>query len=246
MIDMSIIENLIEYYDELFPVTEEQKEFYRSVTQTYTSPVKFLRVECGTGMFESQLAREGHDVTGIESYQEILHSANLRRRNQLMSIRFFQMPVIDMARFLGKGFYNIISCLDNRIIFLHDQTLIRKFFFDCRQLLSEGGTCILGLLNFDVFTGKPLIKLPNRESLRAKLFSEVWISDDGSASVTQNVETGNGRLLPVMENCPAYLLRPAEVKSFAQEAGFSSVAFYADFLKTPFSGKEESLVAVLR
>ena len=246
IIGMSLIENLIEYYDELFPVTEAQKEFYSSLIQAYTAPVKFLRVECGTGMFESYLAREGHDVTGIESYQEMLYSANLRRRNQLMSIRFFYMSYLDMTRFLGKGFYDVISCLDNRIVFLHDRTLIRKFFCDCRQLLAKDGGCVLSLLNYDVFSGSSRISLPVRESLRAKLFTELSIRDDGSASVTQSVETGTGRMLPVMEDSPVYLLRPAEIESFAREAGFASVTFYADFQKRPFTGSEEALVAVLR
>lgn len=109
---MLIIQNLIEYYDELFPVTGELKSFYNNLISQYESPVKFLRVECGTGMLESQLAREGHDVTGIESCQEILRSANLRRRTQLMAIRFFQMSYLDMTKFLGTGFYDVISCLD--------------------------------------------------------------------------------------------------------------------------------------
>ena len=144
---MEIIQNIIEYYDELYPVTEAQKKFYREQLRNYPDPAKLLRVGCGTGLFEHLLAREGKDVTGIESFQEMLRSANLRRRNQLMSIRFFQMSYLDMARFLGKGFYNLISILDDRIIFIHDKTLLRKFFFDCKQLLAQDGCLIISLYN---------------------------------------------------------------------------------------------------
>ncbi len=240
---MSAIQNLVEYYDELFPVTESQKKFYDELIKEYGSPVKFLNVNCGTGMFENFLARSGHDVTGLEDSPELIYCANLRRRNQLMSVRFFEMSYIDMTKFLGKGFYNVISCLNDRIIYVHDKTLLKKFFYDCNYLLSEGGSFIIALPNFAKDKSVPMITLPVRESIRARLFSEVWKSTDGSSFIVQNVETGNGKMLPVQKDCPIYTLMPEEIELFAKEAGFSSVKFYSDFNKNSFTGNEESLVA---
>lgn len=239
---MEIIQNLIEYYDELYPVSDSQKKFYNDLCDRYSKPVKFLRVGCGAGLFEHTLAREGHDVTGIETYPEILRSANLRRRNQLMSIRFFQMSYLDMTRFLGKNFYNIISCLEDRIIFIHDKTLLRKFFFDCYQLLTKDGILILNLYNYSVYNKAPVSKLPVRESLRSKLLTEINYKEDGKPVLFQNVETGNGKLLPIHEDTPVYPILPQEIETFAMEAGFKSIKFYADWNRNPFTGKEESLV----
>ena len=97
------------------------------------------------GALAPVLAKEGHDVTGIETSREMLEIANRRRRMPNTAIRFFQMSTIEMTRFLGKGFYNVISCLSDRIIFIHDKTLMRKFFYDCKLLLSEGGHLVLQL-----------------------------------------------------------------------------------------------------
>lgn len=239
---MEIIQNLIEYYDELYPISDSQKKFYNDLCSRYSKPVKLLRIGCGAGLFEHTLAREGHDVTGIENYPEILRSANLRRRNQLMSIRFFQMSYLDMTRFLGKDFYNIISNLENRIIFIHDKTLLRKFFFDCYQLLTKDGVLILNLYNYNVFNKTPVSKLPVRESLRSKLHTEINYRDDGKPVIFQNVETGNGKYLPIHEDTPVYPILPQEIETFAKEAGFKSIKFYADWDKNPFTGKEESFV----
>ena len=92
---MDFIQSVLEYYDELFPVTDAQKEFYEALTGLYASPAKILRIGCGTGLLEHTLARQGNDVTGIEASKQIINSANLRRRNQLMSIRFFLMAHAD-------------------------------------------------------------------------------------------------------------------------------------------------------
>ena len=243
---MEIISNILEYYDELYSVSEEQKVFFRDLLHCYSQPARLLRVGCGTGLFEHLLAREGYDVTGIEDSNDFLRSANLRRRNQLMSIRFFKMSYLDMTRFLGKGFYNVISSLDNQIIKIHDKTLMRKFFFDCSQLLCANGVLVLQLYNYNQFNAAPLANLPERKSLRSKLFTELWSRDDGSVELVQNVETGSGKLLPVIENEKVYPILPQEIQQFSTEASFSSVEFYSDYTKTPFSSTEKTLVALIK
>ena len=148
------MKNLAEYYDELYPISQEQQAFYEELLKTYPYPAKLLRIGCGTGYFEHKLARQGYDVTGLEVCSEMLESATRRRRLPVTAIRFFNMSTIEMGRFLGKKFYNIISCLNDRLIFIHDAVLMRKFFYDCKSLLSQNGTLILQLPNFEYFSGE--------------------------------------------------------------------------------------------
>ena len=46
---MEINQNIAEYYDELYPVTEEQKVFYQKKMILFKKPVKFLQIGCGSG-----------------------------------------------------------------------------------------------------------------------------------------------------------------------------------------------------
>src|SRR5574344_1821611 len=144
---MESVQNLVEYYDELYPVTDVQKKFYEDLMEKYSKPVRFLNIGCATGVLENRLAKQTTDVTGLETVKEFLDSASRKRRNQLMAIRFFQMSTIEMSRFLGKKFYQVISCLNDRITFIHDRTLMRKFFFDCKQLVADDGCLVLGITN---------------------------------------------------------------------------------------------------
>ncbi|MCH5288449.1 MAG: class I SAM-dependent methyltransferase [Treponema sp.] len=240
---MDIYLNIAEYYEELYPVTESQKRFYAEEMQWFPRPVKLLRVGCGTGAFEHYLAREGADVTGLETSQELLESANRKRRTQLMSVRFFQMNTTEMGRFLGKGFYHIISVLDDRLMLIHDPLLIKRFFSDCKQLLARGGHLILSIPNFDKFTAEPLVQLPDRTSIRSSLYTQIWTDKSGRKFVQQDVETGSGRVLPVTKDVPIYPLTAEEIKAFAKEAGLSHCECYADFEETPFSATSDYLVA---
>jgi len=242
---MEILENIVEYYDEIYPVTPEQKAFYTAEFSKFSFPVRLLRVGCATGSFEHQLAKEGYDVTGIENIDELLESANRKRRTQLMSIRFFKMSPLEMSRFLGKGFYNVISILDDRIIFTHDLVLLKKLFFDCRQLLAKNGELILSLLNYEKYCSDSEVNLPDVKTLRATMYSRIVTEADGSKTLDQQIETSNGRVVDVTIAAPVYPLIKSEVEVLAKEAGFKSASFYADFARSPFTPDSDRLVAVL-
>ena len=99
-----------------------------------------------------------------------VESASLRKRTQLQTVRYFYLPPIDMARFLGKGFYDVILSINNQIIFMHDETLIKKMFFDARTLLKSGGKFVLNLTNFSKYNiSDDGVDLPQKESIRSKL-----------------------------------------------------------------------------
>lgn len=242
---MNTIQNIVEYYDELYPVSGDQKKFYEQLFSEYTKPIRLLRVKCATGYFEHLLARNGEDVTGIEDDKDLLHSANLRRRNQLMSIRFFEMSTLDMTRFLGKNFYNVISVLDDKLMLIHDKTLLRKFFYDTKELIAPGGVLVIQGTNFGPIKQMDKARLPVRESVRVKLLSEVYRSDD-KYYINQNVETGNGKILPVMSSTQIYPVTIEDIKEMAGEAGYKNMTVYADFAKTRFTGSEDSYVVVIR
>lgn len=243
---METIKNLSEYYDELYPVTDAQKKFYANLKKEYAAPVKFLHIGCGTGMLEHTLAQDGSDVTGLEIFKELIDSANLRRRTQLISIRFFQLSTLDMTRFLGKHFYNIISCLNNRILFIRDRTLMRKFFFDCRELMAPGGSLILEFVNLDSLPQETTVQLPVRESIRVKLFTKLTRKENELPYIDQQLETGSGDLLPIMQKEQLYPLTKSEVIEFGKDAGFSQFDFYSSYNGDESTQSSDTLLCRLK
>ncbi|MBP5284362.1 MAG: hypothetical protein J6Y93_06850 [Treponema sp.] len=241
---MELLQNVAEYYEELFPITADQKNFFEAELKNYQNPVKFLRIYCGTGSLEHTLSKEGHDVTGIEICPELIQSATRKRRSQIMFLRYFQMSTLDIAHFLGKGFYNIISILDNRIAFLKDKILIRKFFFDCKQLITDNGMLVIKLYNYDKFS-QAETELPDKKSIRATLFSKIYSDDEGHKYMEQVLETGNGRLTNVTEDAEIYPLTCSEIRQISNEAGFSKCEFYSDFNMQPVTPDSDEILAVI-
>ena len=230
----------------MYPVTEKQKKFYSSIRESYPAPARFLQIGCGTGALEHALVKSGADVTGIEISKELIEIAALRRRTQLMPIRFFQLSTLDMTRFLGKNFYNVISCLNSRITFVRDKTLVRKFFFDCKALLAERGTLVLHLYNFTRALQSGRTELRTRSSIRVKLLSTLTAGKDGAFFMSQSLETGTGKVLTVMENEALYPLSKDEIASFAEEAGFTDFSFYGSYAMEAFTEQSEDLICTVR
>ncbi|MCR5046369.1 MAG: methyltransferase domain-containing protein [Treponema sp.] len=241
---MESIKNLVEYYDELYPVTLAQQTFYETLIQKYSSPAKILSIGCGTGVLCHRLAKDAVDVTGLEPQRELLESASLKYRNQLMSLRYFQMSTLEMTRFLGKKFYNIISCLNSRVIFIHDQTLIRKFFFDCKELLADGGKLILQLFNFDKYQASTKIYLPELSSARVKYKSVISRNQDGTFYLDSFLEKNN-KNTSVYEQAKIYPLKKSEIEDFSKEAGFRSVQFFSGYDGLSFYEDSDYMLAVL-
>lgn len=239
---MNNLSYLIEYYDELYDVSPEQKVFYKELSDKFRMPTRFLGIDCATGYFEHFLAREGHDVTGLETSHEMLTRANLRRRMPNTALRYFQMSTLDMARYLGKGFYNIVSILNSKLMYITDKTLFRKFFYDCKQFLSKDGVLIVEIYNFSKLTDKSSFQLPERQSIRSKLFSEVINNGDGSWSLKQSIEISSGKILSLDDDVKIMPYLPSEIEKAAKEAGFSTVNIYSDFKKNPYSDEKNMVI----
>lgn len=242
---MELYNNIAEYYDELYPASDDLKDFYKEESKKFTSPIKYLSIGCGTGTFEHYLAKGNCDVTGLETVPSLIESANRKRRTQLMALRFFNMTSLEMCRFLGKSFYNVISIPNGRIAFTHDPTLMSKLFYDCKQLLAPGGKLILHLPNFDKFKGDGQVSLPVRESIRVKLFSKITTTNSGKKMLFQNIEKGNGKNIIVTEDAEIMPLTKTQIEQFAKNVGFIKLSFYSSFTRSEFTPNSDELIAVI-
>ena len=204
-----------------------------------------MGVSCGTGNFEYYLAKQGFDVTGIDVEKDFIEHANRKRRTQLMSLRYFQMSGLEMSRYLQKGFYNVIASLNSKLIFIYDKALIQKFLLACKSLLTQDGSLVLQIPNFDFYNGYSEFSFPEKESIRSRMYIDIHVNEHDEAFLTEVIETGNEKLLPVFKNKKIYPLMPAELRHIAKESGFTKLDIYADYNHSPVTEETEELICVL-
>ncbi|MDR2078417.1 MAG: methyltransferase domain-containing protein, partial [Treponema sp.] len=89
-------DDLLEYYDELFPVEKKRIDFIESLAAlksggSESRPLRVLDIGCATGSTALHLARRGMDLVGIDCNETMIQSANRRTHDPKSNARFFCM-----------------------------------------------------------------------------------------------------------------------------------------------------------
>ena len=61
---MGFYEQISKFYDYIFPVSNEQKEFLKSLISN--TSIRVLDIACGSGGYSIELAKLGHNVTAVD------------------------------------------------------------------------------------------------------------------------------------------------------------------------------------
>lgn len=244
---MIYIKKWIEYYEELFAIEPNQKEFFENLSSDFQVPSKFLSVECGPALLSEHLSNK-HDVTVTDTFSEFINIVNNRNNSATNKIHAFNLNPADIARYLGKSFFNIVYCLNYRLIFMKDRALAQKFLFDSKMLLADGGYLVLDLINFAKYDlSETKIDLPEKKCERATLYSSlIKNSDKTSYQLFQHVVTSSGKVIEEVKDETVYPVSMETIRNWAAELKYSSVEFYSDYNKTPYSKNSDKVICILK
>ena len=245
---------LLEYYDELFPLADGAVTLITALGNAFRAgfppedaPLcRYLGIGCATGALENRLAGGIFDITGIDANADMIATARRRMRRGLSSTRFFELSILEMGRYLKKGSFNLIACLENTLPFLGDEILARKFFHDAKALLAPGGVLAVQTLNFDGLPEAKPVRLPDRSSIRVRLETGYRPKADGTTGYDAEIELGNGKRIVLQKGGFIVPTPTAAMESWAKGAGFARVERYGGYDKEPFSPKSENVLMLFR
>jgi len=229
--------SILEYYDELFPLREECVAFFnrrhkelQTSFQNISAPfTRLLGIGCATGTLENRLHSLGIDITGVDRNPDMISTAKRRMKRASSTLRFFEMSSLDIRRFFKEGSFNIISCLENTLPFISDETLLKKFFHDCKTLLAPKGILVVQTLNYDRIISTKTTILPIRSSIRVRLSQVYHWCENGLIDLDTTLELGNGRKI---RSDRSISIRPSgrsTMETLAMNAGFTSYTWFGDF-----------------
>ena len=235
----------LDYYSDFFPHQDVEVEFIESYLENQDN-AKLLYVECGMAPLSKDFLSK-YDVTFTDKFSEYTTLLNKRLIHKNNRVHIFNLDPIDIARYLAKDFFSTIFCLHNKMIFMQDDVLIKKFLFDSKMLLKENGKIILGLSNFSKYDlQKDIIEFPTVKSSRGSL--KVHLSKDKelvSYRLSGEIIPSNGKTIQISQNEKVFPLGLETIKKTAEELKFSSVEFFGDYLKSPFNKNSSNLICVL-
>jgi SAM-dependent methyltransferase len=242
--------DLLEYYDELFPVEQKRIDFIESLTKKSNPPheirpLRVLEIGCATGTTALSLAQRGMDLVGIDRNEAMIQSANRRNREPKSNARFFCMDMLESGAYFPPDSFDMILCLGNSLAHLHDSGEVRSLFRQIQVLLADGGAFVFELLNYDRVTAELKGEMSPVESGRVKLIRKYNTISDGHICLSTIILSLSGH--PVFfEDTFLYPVASQELRSLLGELSFSREDFYRNFDRTPLDREAVNLVGIAR
>ena len=81
------------------------------------APGRVLEAGCGTGRVALELARAGHEVTGVDVDPSMLAEARAAAKDQALDVRFVEGDLIDLADLL-EGTFDVVAAPGNVVVYL--------------------------------------------------------------------------------------------------------------------------------
>jgi SAM-dependent methyltransferase len=240
-------EDLLEYYDDIFPLEQDRIDFIQTQVPMLSGTVpKILDIGCATGTTAVALIKKGYYVTGIDLNAAMIQSANRRNPEPKTNGRFLQMNMLEVAHYFPPSSLDAVLCLGNTLVHLKNAEEIGDFFRDVQKLLKPGAPFIFQVINYDRILDNKISGLPAISTNRCRFVRRYEpLQGEAALNFIASLYSSTDQLV-FQDVCQLYPARQAELTEQLHRTGFKSVDYYADFTGQPFDGTSLALVGVAR
>jgi SAM-dependent methyltransferase len=242
-------ERIADYYDELFPLDERRVEFAESLSLRRRSGssarrLRVLDVGCSTGALVLELARRGHNVTGIDLDRKMIGIAAQRASAEGLDAAFRVGDMMEIDRIFGGELFDQVHCFGNTLVHLQGQSEIETFLGKVLKRLQRGG-CFAGqILNYDRILNEGIEELPTLEGPNVRFERSYRSEPEGKRIrfVTTLIIKATGEALH--SETALYPLRLTELEGSLSRSGYRSVRLYRDYDERSYKPDAFTLIFV--
>ena len=238
-------ETLAAYYDQIFPAAQATVSFLdRNYSASGNKAI--LDLACGTGTYSLALARLGYYVLGTDLEPGMVDAARQKAEEERLDVRFAVADMRDADK-LGKTFDGLF-CIGNSLAHLLDENDLTQAMQAMCRALTEGGTAIIQIVNFDriLALGDTELPLIENENLR---FVRIYRPQSEERLVFDSVleiKKENGAIEQLENSVTLRPIRKVALEKHLYDAGFGSIAFYGNFKEEPYTQSAQAIVVVAK
>lgn len=232
---MKFYEELAKYYEDVFPKNTMQLEFLRDIIRT--NPKRIMDIACGNGAYAIELAKEGHEVLGIDLSLAMIEKAHHMAHAESVNVDFRACGMLEMRGLLDVT-CEVAFCIGNSLVHLNTIQEVRSFLADVYEMMEKEGTLIIQVINYDRILDGGVTSLPTIEN-EAKLlrFRRNYVVHETGDRVDFKTELSVGE--EKWDNSVTLLaLRGNELADLIRLAGFEIKAMYGSFKQEPYRPEE--------
>ncbi len=231
--------SISKYYHEIFPYNPAQLIFTSKYTEGLAGK-RILDIGCATGELAYQLAKAGSVVTGIDLNEDLLFQAKTKKVDP--NLTFQKADMLELESDFHPHQFDAVLCYGNTLVHLSSDQKVYKMFRGVHQVLKQGGTFLIQILNYDYIISEKITQLPVIETPDIK-FIRSYLIEDNNPVIKFRTELHIRKEDRVIYNeTPLLALHSHQVKGLLSDAGFTDVFLFASFKEEPFGGTHLPLV----
>ncbi|WP_232695501.1 class I SAM-dependent methyltransferase [Brevibacillus daliensis] len=232
---MTFYQTLTPYYDQIFPANQKQINF---INDTFEKGSSLLDVGAGTGNVACALVEEGYVVTASEP--EEMMAAKIKEKAAKYDGKLHVLT--DSMQELEKhtDSYDGIYCNGNTLVHLHDMAEITTFLQQACKKLKEHGKLIIQIVNYDKVLVKKDFKFPimNKETFT---FERSYELSGEHVLFTTTLTVDSQKM---SNTIPLFPATKDQLEPVLRDSGFTSIEFFANFEKAPYTADAPALILV--
>lgn len=191
---------------------------------------QLLELACGTGALAVEFASKGYDVTALDLSEEMLMIASQRALEEDVTVQFVEGDMLDLT---NVGTYQAVTCFSDSLCYMKEEEDVQQVFDGVYGILEEDGRFL-----FDVHSTYQIDEVfPDYNyHYQTDDFAFLWESYKGEVPhsiehfLTFFVSDQEGKFERADELHQERTYPLETYVRMLENAGFSSVETYADFI----------------
>lgn len=238
---MGFYDEISHYYDDIFPVGEEEIAFISKTSGK--SPKYLLDIACGTGGYSLELAKLGHKVTAVDLDNNMIEELKYKAENMNIDVRAIQVNMLDIDKKI-QGKFDLAFCIGNSLVHLNGEREIEMFLKEVNGMLKENGSLVIQIINYDRILHDHISRLPTIVNEKRKLsFQRIYRWDNEKNKIFfKTVLEADGKTIE--NEIALYPILADNLVNLLQKTGFKNINLYGDMEGGEFN-KNSSYVLVL-
>lgn len=179
---MDFYRALSEYYDEIFPLKEPQKQFLHDYL-SHEALQSVLDIGCGTGTFALEISQRGVSVLGVDLSDEMVEISKKKAQARGSNASFARADMRNLSEI--KGEFEGILCLGNTLAHVSGETELNQVLTQFRE---KGTHLLLQTVNYDRILANHVKELPIIKTAHLTFYRYYKYRDDGKVDFSMKIE----------------------------------------------------------
>ena len=236
-------QSIAKHYDDIFPLSSMLKRFLLSFGISKEDSI--LDAGCATGEVALYLAQNARTVTGVDLDPGLIEIALLKQAERCVeNVKFHIGDMNDLDIMFVDGQFKIVVCLGNTLVHLISMEALDNFLRKVAVILSDGGTFIFQILNYQKILSKRMVELPLIDNEKIT-FERRYDHDIHKPLLAFNTRLTVKETSEIIDNSiDLYPLNREELVNMSSKKLFRSVQFLGGFDGRTFSEEDDLLIGV--